>query len=1449
MKISKRNNLIIVADQPITPERKTAQSLYKIIEFAFYRVPPKDRKRFLSKLRGKIIRLNPADIGAKEIKPTSTIGQGISFAKNLLSGLNTAFVQKVLAELAQIINMEMGRNVVPVKAQSADELIDEKIQIIKQALTTDIVKISKRQKNYVKKKKEESGNITYIYSEKHIKDRNLKKMKKLKKLYASLAKLRTQVKKDLHNEDLKTRYSALAVALIDETYARVGNMYSASDSKHYGVTTWLVKHVKFSGSKAIIDFIGKSGVKQHREVKTPAVVKVLREVCKGKKATDKIFDGEDYYINDNYVNQYLRPFNITAKDIRGLHANEEMRKALKQVRKGKLPSDKGAKEKQLKKEFKEAVEIASKSVGHEPGTLKNQYLIPTMEPDYISGAKIDSLGATEFRIIKLAEIGELPQYNKRFKISIQPTDAILTYFAKQNGAPYKAFGGMPNMNQLRQGGAKSWVNALQDAFDFTIQAFLDLTEELEISVINIPRQNWRYDPLIPRVIPWSDIEIEVKDPDAEHELKTSPIVREMLEEILPEYILEEQDQIKESALKTPCQTPGAIYHTEIKDKSVEVKVDLPEKQNLSVRDSDLMEKEIHNALEGVLSKHLFPVNHDKESKGSLLSKRAQDPKELEKQLKTPKSWKDDSDPYRFLPNQQEPPKGYTAYPNPYEPMLPIKGVDEPHIPLFDNEVADLKNFFEYFRTPNFYIPYEGGNEEEGYTKPKHYLPLAEYKKTLKYWEGEIKNRLEILSKISPAGQKQLKDLYKRIQKAQEAINSIKNRIVETGKQQSSKQYRYDKVPQKNDPKIIVAREYGIDLIYVLEYLGIDVEDDANSPIIQNELPLFLKDKYGRQVRTGKILEKAKRMLKPIVKKMKEDGQLDKNQSEVDFEKHLLKMTEDLQRKLETLPKAKIWHLVVSAEPSDIKTMSTGRGWTSCVEEGKCNFSSLDHALSTYDMVAYAVDDESNNWLARVWLRNDGKGGWWPESQIYGTGKLNHSDFLDAVENYLKEKGIRGETAVYHPQAHGWSDFLKARIEEHNEYVNKKDEKPDTSIKEKMELESPYSKWEEWTEKKKPIPYGSTGGNMGTYKVVGNLPSNISGLIDTIKDAGGQVVSDMKNSFVFKLPKYLLPVLQEHFNSLKFMETTFDKKWYEALLEVEGGDGFDHYDIFHDFRQNLINRNIIISREEASWFDIDYKNNKKYIHFKIFLNRKGLQALTSMPRVSEIKEYKAQPTSSPQGWGTTASLGEKMKKLSKRAEELAPKPAGVEVVIQPLDPAVQKAVQSVKSKEPNLLKNVTKVIVHSGGGGGELGHVESGPGKDPREIHIYKNRIDEIVKKELGGNADPKALEEAIQRALMETISHEAGHIGANRTQEQILTQPFLGEGEAENQAKEFLSRTSNFKISVRAEQDGYKENDGEMSSLDGFLLSHQTNHLVDNEKSPISNTPSGLLTLPLSIRI
>jgi hypothetical protein len=177
------------------------------------------------------------------------------------------------------------------------------------------------------------------------------------------------------------------VALIDHTYERVGNDTSADERGHFGVTGWLKEHITLGKGSATIRYVGKSGVKHVKKVKDLSILPALKEAYDSvEKETEGLFEG----VSASDVNSYLEEFDITAKDLRGFHANREMQERLTAIRaKGpKLPASRKEKDKILKKEFNKALEGASEAVGHEAATLKNQYLVPSLEEAYLKDGTV-----------------------------------------------------------------------------------------------------------------------------------------------------------------------------------------------------------------------------------------------------------------------------------------------------------------------------------------------------------------------------------------------------------------------------------------------------------------------------------------------------------------------------------------------------------------------------------------------------------------------------------------------------------------------------------------------------------------------------------------------------------------------------------------------------------------------------------------------------------------------------------------------------------------------------------------------------------------------------------------------------------------------------------------------------------------------------------------------------
>lgn len=237
--------------------------------------------------------------------------------------------------------------------------IGGKMYTSKQHYEKKTIVAGKAKPAYKEKKKTDNGYV-WVYDDAHIKKRWEDKRKKAKKLEKGIKNIRKKYEKDLSDDDPKTRAIAAIVGLIDETSIRIGNKQSAEEAKTYGATTLKIKHVSFNGSRAKLKFVGKSNVDQDLTVKNSKVVKILKELAKGKKNNDFIFEIDGDRIWDRAVNRYLSEFDISAKDIRGFNANKIMKEQLK------------------KHDWKRALEETASIVGHEVATLKNQYLMPEL---------------------------------------------------------------------------------------------------------------------------------------------------------------------------------------------------------------------------------------------------------------------------------------------------------------------------------------------------------------------------------------------------------------------------------------------------------------------------------------------------------------------------------------------------------------------------------------------------------------------------------------------------------------------------------------------------------------------------------------------------------------------------------------------------------------------------------------------------------------------------------------------------------------------------------------------------------------------------------------------------------------------------------------------------------------------------------------------------------------
>jgi Topoisomerase IB len=174
---------------------------------------------------------------------------------------------------------------------------------------------------------DEYGRKQYLYHPEWTAEKQRKKLERMVAFGTVLPAFRKQIAKDLRRKDFdKTKVTALALKVIEETLMRVGNEQYRRRYGSHGLTTLKKKHLILSGTTATFQFIGKKGVKQK--------ITVNRKYLVGQLSTLSSFPRPYLfqYVNDenqitrlraNDINSYIQYYTgpeFSSKDYRTWYA-------------------------------------------------------------------------------------------------------------------------------------------------------------------------------------------------------------------------------------------------------------------------------------------------------------------------------------------------------------------------------------------------------------------------------------------------------------------------------------------------------------------------------------------------------------------------------------------------------------------------------------------------------------------------------------------------------------------------------------------------------------------------------------------------------------------------------------------------------------------------------------------------------------------------------------------------------------------------------------------------------------------------------------------------------------------------------------------------------------------------------------------------------------------------
>jgi DNA topoisomerase-1 len=245
-----------------------------------------------------------------------------------------------------------------------------------------------------------AGRKQYVYSENFKKKREGKKYCKLIKLCDSIHNLKRNVDKHLSESYFtKNKLIATIIKMMELCNFRCGNLKMEKKHGTHGVTTIHKKHLTIKKDNIDIEFVGKKGVINHCIMKNKKMNDIVKKIYSMSTNTDPYLFSiinekkEQITITMMDLNDYLKKYKITSKDLRTWNANIIFIKNLKyyidkrfdeyeKVKENPKKKNKNSINKKLMKVRKsiviDAVKDTAISLHHTPAICKSSYLFKSL---------------------------------------------------------------------------------------------------------------------------------------------------------------------------------------------------------------------------------------------------------------------------------------------------------------------------------------------------------------------------------------------------------------------------------------------------------------------------------------------------------------------------------------------------------------------------------------------------------------------------------------------------------------------------------------------------------------------------------------------------------------------------------------------------------------------------------------------------------------------------------------------------------------------------------------------------------------------------------------------------------------------------------------------------------------------------------------------------------------
>ena len=266
-----------------------------------------------------------------------------------------------------------------------------------------------------------AGRWQYLYHEKHVRRSERKKFARLIQFGDSLPAVRKAVARQLGLPGLpRERVMAGIMRILSSSFIRPGSQVYADENGSYGIATLRPRHVSVKGDTVVFDFPGKSGVKQHREVRDRRVAQLVRELLKHSRREVFAYqngDGQLVDVKRQHINDYIKEVmghNFSAKDFRTWAGTLICACAL-----SRAVADQNGDKPNRKRQWAAAIKETAAALGNTPAVCRKSYVCPALLDSFEQGQVVPRYFKT---------VDELTRYRGK---SLHPAEKSLLRFLRR----------------------------------------------------------------------------------------------------------------------------------------------------------------------------------------------------------------------------------------------------------------------------------------------------------------------------------------------------------------------------------------------------------------------------------------------------------------------------------------------------------------------------------------------------------------------------------------------------------------------------------------------------------------------------------------------------------------------------------------------------------------------------------------------------------------------------------------------------------------------------------------------------------------------------------------------------------------------------------------------------------------------------------------------------------